>query len=246
MDLCPAGHGGVDEEGLGRRSGVRRAARAGGHRLRALFCADHRPRAPCTGPRLRPAQAADRHPGAAAADAGPGGHPGRAAVGRDPVRAACALAVRRSQRPRPDPALCPTATATDRHRVARRTVTAAVPHSPVRYVDQTLVYDSAASARSAFDQVRRVVEACAVAGPSRVAGATALPVDPSYAATFSTVRAGATTQVLLVAQQRGDVLDVLTLTSPGRSPRGSSTCCCARRLRPGRGWPGCRWPARAC
>jgi hypothetical protein len=98
--------------------------------------------------------------------------------------------------------------------VARRTVIAAAPHSHVVYADQTLVYDSAASARTAFDQVRRVVAACADGMPRRVPGATGLPVAPSYTARFTTGRPGVTSQVLLVAQQRGDVLDVLTVTSP--------------------------------
>ena len=113
----------------------------------------------------------------------------------------------------PTLAFCPTAVSADRHRVARRTVTAAVPHSHVVYADQTLVYDSAASARFAFDQVRRVVAACADRTPRRVPGATALPVVPSYTARFATGRPGAS-QVLLVVQQRGDVLDVLTVTTP--------------------------------
>jgi hypothetical protein len=111
-------------------------------------------------------------------------------------------------------AFCPVPSVADRHRTARRTVTAAVPDSRVRYVDQTVVYDSAATARHAFDRVRRGVAACAVAGPRRVAAARALPVTPSAAVTVTVAGAGRTTHVLLVAQQRGDVLDLLTVTSP--------------------------------
>jgi hypothetical protein len=109
---------------------------------------------------------------------------------------------------------CASGSAADRHRVARRTVTASVPHSHVVTADQTVVYDSVASARPAFDQVRRVAAACATAAPRPVAGSTRLPVVPSYAVTFTLARPGAPTHVLLVVQQRGDVVDLLTLTSP--------------------------------
>lgn len=111
-------------------------------------------------------------------------------------------------------ALCPVASPVDAHRVARRTVTGAVPHSAVVSTDQTSVYDSSAWARPALRQVRRVVAACADAGPRPAAGRASLPVAPSYAVTFSVGRPGGTTHVLLVAQQRGDVVDLLTLTSP--------------------------------
>lgn len=109
---------------------------------------------------------------------------------------------------------CAAPTAADRHRVARRTVTASVPHSRVVYTDRTAVYDSVASARPALDQVRRVAAACATAAPRVVKMATTLPVIPSCAVTFTLARKGAQTHVLLVAQQRGDVVDVLTVTSP--------------------------------
>lgn len=109
---------------------------------------------------------------------------------------------------------CASGPAADRHRVARRTVTASVPHSHVVYADQTVVYDSVASARPAFDQVRRAAAACAAAAPRRLAGTARLPVVPSYAVTFTPARPGPPTHVLLVVQQRGDVVDLLTLTSP--------------------------------
>ena len=109
---------------------------------------------------------------------------------------------------------CAATTAADRHRVARRTVTGSVPHSHVVYTDQTAVYDSVASARPAFDQVRRVAAACATAAPRVVEAGTTLPVVPAYAVTFILARRGAPTYALLVAQQRGDVVDLLTLTSP--------------------------------
>jgi hypothetical protein len=98
------------------------------------------------------------------------------------------------------------------HLVARRTVTAAAPHSPLRYTDRTLVYDSVASARPALAAVRRVVAACATAAPRRVA--TALPVTRAYAAELGVRGRAGDLHVLVVAQQRGDVLDVLTVTSP--------------------------------
>ncbi len=113
----------------------------------------------------------------------------------------------------PTLAVCPTPSAADRHRMARRTVTAATPHSPVVYADQTLAYDSAASGRAAYEQVRRVVATCSTSPPGVLADA-ALPVEPSYAVTWTLGGAGRTSHALLVAQQRGDVLDLLTLTSP--------------------------------
>jgi hypothetical protein len=102
----------------------------------------------------------------------------------------------------------------DRHRVARRTVTASVPHSHVVYADQTVVYDSVASAGPAFDRLRRVAAACATAAPRVVTGRSRLPAVASYAVTFTAAGPGAPTHVLLVVQQRGDVVDLLTLTSP--------------------------------
>jgi hypothetical protein len=115
----------------------------------------------------------------------------------------------------PSLAFCAADPLVDRHLVARRTVAASVPHSGAVYTDQTVAYDSVASARPAFERVRRAAAACATTAPREPARGTSLPVTPSYSLTFiTTTRPGGTTHVLLVAQQRGDVVDLLTLTSP--------------------------------
>jgi len=99
-----------------------------------------------------------------------------------------------------------------RHLVARRTVTAAAPHSSLRFADQTLVYDSVASAHPALADVRRAVATCATTAPRRVAAD--LPVAVAYAARLAMRGRKAVLHALVVAEQRGDVLDVLTVTSP--------------------------------
>jgi hypothetical protein len=112
----------------------------------------------------------------------------------------------------PTLAFCPARLSTDGQREARRVVTGNVPHSPVLYADQVTAYDSAATARAALHQVRRAAGTCAT---TRVASRpAALAVRPSFALLFSVRGTEGPTYVALVAQQRGDVVDVLTLTSP--------------------------------
>jgi hypothetical protein len=109
-------------------------------------------------------------------------------------------------------AFCGPSSAVERHRMARRTVTGSVPHSQIHYADQTVAFDSAATARSALRALRNAAASCAVRAPRAIAPA-ALPASPSFAEAFAAGRHGVLS-VLLVVQQRGDVVDVLTLTSP--------------------------------
>jgi len=110
------------------------------------------------------------------------------------------------------PARCPASLPSDRLRLARRTVTGTVPHSGVVFTDQAMAYDSAATARAALHQVRRAVAGCAD-GPVR-AWSARLPVRPSYALAVTVPGVRGLRHVLVVGQQRGDVVDLLTLVSP--------------------------------
>jgi hypothetical protein len=109
--------------------------------------------------------------------------------------------------------VCATAATNDRHTVARRTVTGTVPHSGVWFTDQVTAFDSEASARLALRQVRRAVVACATPRVRVTPHPATLPVVRSYVLRLRVARSS-DTRAALVAQQRGDVLDVLTVTAP--------------------------------
>ena len=116
--------------------------------------------------------------------------------------------------------------ASEAHRVARRQIWAAVPGSSVVWSSEVVAYDSAAAAGQALGELITATTHCTSA-PVPVDGVSAtfrigttvrnsshLPVHPSYTV-GETVSVGSRSLYLVVVyQQRGDVLDGNYLTSP--------------------------------
>ena len=114
----------------------------------------------------------------------------------------------------PELTFCAATSSTDGHRAARRTVTGTVPYSRVLFADQAVAYDSEATARLALRHVRRSADACAVSPIRVTCGPGTLPVATSYVLSFQVAQPRGTLYVSLAAQQRGDVVDVMSVTSP--------------------------------
>lgn len=105
-----------------------------------------------------------------------------------------------------------------------------VPGSRVRYSNEVVAYDSADSARLALRQLEHAVKHCPsgpVEGERGASPATfhvlstraddhGLPVPTSYGFTVAVTRSGRTTYAVMVFQQRGDVLDGVSVTAPER------------------------------
>jgi hypothetical protein len=118
--------------------------------------------------------------------------------------------------------------ASEAHRVARRQIWAGVPGSDVLYSSEVVAYDSEASAHQAFQEEIDATGHCTktsvpVSGAgmatfrilTTVANSSHLPVSTSYTVEETITQAGKVFHVVLVFQQRGDVLDGSYLTTLG-------------------------------